>query len=192
MSQEVAYTVARGFGTAVDPNAPDELLFGPREGDKLLIVSTGQVGALNDEGVLVEAVSQYNNNNNFNPDMPNSLPAPMSPGVGSNDGQGGTPFEQCDGVNDCSDSIDPNWVLGNGDPNDLLFASFDITVPGGTYGFEFDVAYFSSEYPEFVNKKFNDMFIGWSTSEAYTGNVTFYQEQPFTVTSLAVAMEQSG
>lgn len=191
-SQKVAYTVARGFGTAVDPNAPDKLLFGPREGEKLLIVSTGQVGALNSDGVLVETASQYNNNNNFNPDLPNELPAPMSPKVGSNEGQGGTPFEKCDGVNDCSDSIDPNWVLGNGDPNDLLFASFDITVPGGTYGFEFDVAYFSSEYPEFVGKKFNDMFIGWSTSEAYTGNVTFYQEQPFTVTSLAVAMEQSG
>jgi hypothetical protein len=35
------------------------------------------------------------------------------------------------------------------------------------------VAFFSSEYPEFVGEKFNDMFIGWSTSEAYTGNVTF-------------------
>jgi hypothetical protein len=191
-SKTVAYTVARGFGTAEDPGMPGKLLFGPREGEKLLIISTGQVGDLNDEGVLVEVTSQYDNANNFNPDNPNALPAPMSPLVGSNSGLGGTPFAGCDLVHDCSDSIDPNWTLGNGDPNDLLFAGFDITVPGGTYGFEFDVAFFSSEYPEFVGDKFNDMFIGWSTSEAYTGNVTFYGDQPFTVTSLAEAMETSG
>jgi hypothetical protein len=192
MSQPVAYTVARGFGTAEDPQAPGELLFRPREGDKLLIISTGRVGELDMDGVLVELTPQYDNDNNFNPDNPNALPPPMSPLVGSNGGQGGTPFAGCDGVNDCSDSIDPNWTLGNGDPNDLLYAAFDVTVPGGTYGFEFDVAYFSSEYPEFVGDKFNDMFIGWSTSEAYTGNVTFYDDQPFTVTSLAEAMEQGG
>jgi hypothetical protein len=191
-SQMVAYTVARGFGTAEDPAAPGELLFRPREGEKLLIISTGQVGELNDDGVLVVAESQFDNDNNFNNDMPNALPSPMSPLVGSANGAGGTPFEMCDGVNDCSDSIDPNWTLGNGDPNDILFASFDITVPGGTYGFEFDVAYFSSEFPAFVGEQFNDMFIGWSTSEAYTGNVTFYLEQPFTVTSLAEAMMLGG
>ena len=193
MSQKVAYTVARGFGTAEDPNEPGKLLFRPREGERLLIISTGQIGTLDPDGILTEAPgSQYNNANNFNPDNPNALPAPMSPQVGSNGGAGGTPFEGCDLVNDCSDSIDPNWTLGNGDPNDLLFASFQVTVPGGTYGFEFDVAYFSSEYPEYVGDKFNDMFIGWSTSEAYTGNVTFYNKQPFTVTSLAEPMEQSG
>lgn len=192
MSQKVAYTVATGFGSAEDPLAPGELLFRPREGKKLLVISTGQVGALDPDGVLVEVNPQYNNANNFNPDNPNQLPAPMSPLVGSNSGQGGTPFEGCDGVNDCSDSINPNWTLGNGDPNDLLFARFDITVPAGTHGFEFDVAFFSSEYPEFVGDQFNDMFIGWSTSEAYTGNVTFYLDQPFTVTALAEAMEVAG
>lgn len=192
MSQKVAYTIARGFGTAEDPQAPGQLLFRPREGEKLLIVSTGQVGDVDPDGVLVVDEPQYDNDNNFNPDVPNALPAPMSPLVGSQGGLGGMPFTDCDGVHDCSDSIDPNWTLGNGDPNDLLFARFDITVPAGTHGFEFDVAFFSSEYPEFVHDKFNDMFIGWSTSEAYTGNVTFYEDQPFTVTALAEAMEKSG
>ncbi|MBL9102025.1 MAG: choice-of-anchor L domain-containing protein [Myxococcales bacterium] len=191
-SMPVAYTVATGFGSAEDPMAPGELLFRPREGKKLLVISTGRVGALDDDGVLVETTPQYDNANNFNPDNPNALPAPMSPLPGSNGGMGGAPFTDCDGVHDCSDSIDPNWTLGNGDPNDLLFARFDITVPAGTHGFEFDVAFFSSEYPEFVGDKFNDMFIGWSTSEAYTGNVTFYADQPFTVTALAQAMEVSG
>lgn len=191
-SQPIAWRAARGFGTAEDPNAPGELLFRPREGEKFLVLSTGRVANLQPDGVLIEAQSQYDNDNNFNPDMPNALPAPMSPLVGSSNGAGGSPFEQCDGVNDCSDSIEPNWTLGNGDPNDLLFGSFTVTVPPGVDGFLFDAVFFSSEYPEFVGDEFNDMFIGWSTSEAYTGNVTFFDGQPFTVTSLAPAMENAG
>jgi hypothetical protein len=191
-SQKVAYRVARGFGTATDPNAPDQLLFRPREGERFLVISTGQVAALDPEGMLVETKPQYDNDNNFNADDPNALPAPMSPAVGSNFGMGGTPGINCDGVHDCSDSILPNWTLGNGDPNDLLWASFQVQVPAGTHGFGFDVAYFSSEYPEFEGKQFNDMFIGWASSEAYTGNVTFFNDQPFTVTNLGPEMKSSG
>jgi len=191
-SQPIAWRTATGFGTAKDPNDPAKLLFRPREGAKFLVVSTGRVANLQPDGSLVEVNPQYNNDNNFNPDAPNELPAPMSPQVGSNGGQGGSPFKGCDGVHDCSDSIEPNWTLGNGDPNDLLWGAFTVTVPAGVESFLFDAAFFSSEYPEYVGQKFNDMFIGWSTSEAYTGNVTFFEGQPFTVTSLAQAMENSG
>lgn len=191
-SNKYGFRVARGFGTAEDPDDPGQLLFRPREGEKFLIISTGEIAALDGEGVLIEATPQYENDNNFNPDLPNALPAPMSPLVGSNNGAGGTPAQDCDGINDCSDSIDPNWKLGNADPNDLMWASFEVAVPAGTHGFGFDVAYFSSEYPEFVGKKFNDMFIGWATSEVYTGNVTFLNGQPFTVTALALEMESAG
>ncbi len=191
-SNKYGFAVARGYGTAEDPDDPGKLLFRPREGEKFLIISTGEIGALDGDGVLVETQPQYENDNNFNPDMPNALPAPMSALVGSNMGKGGTPSQDCDGINDCSDSIDPNWKLGNSDPNDVMWASFEVAVPAGTHGFSFDVAYFSSEYPEFVGKKFNDMFIGWATSEVYTGNVTFLNGQPFTVTALATEMESAG
>lgn len=192
MSQPIAWRAATGYGTAEDPNAPGKLLFRPREGEKLLVLSSGRVASLQPDGTVVETTPQYENDNNFNPDEPNALPAPMSPLVGSNGGQGGTPFEGCDGVNDCSDSIEPNWTLGGGDPNDVLFGAFTVTAPPGVEGFLFDAVFFSSEYPEFVGKQFNDMFLGWSTSEAYTGNVTFFDGQPFTVTALAPAMENAG
>lgn len=191
-SQPIAWRTATGFGTAQDPNNPGELLFRPREGEKFLVLSTGRLANLKNDGTLVEVNSQYNNDNNFNPDLPNELPAPMSPLVGSDGGQGGTPFMGCDGQHDCSDSIEPNWTLGNGDPNDLLWGSFAVTVPLGVDSFLFDAVFFSSEYPEFVGKKFNDMFIGWTTSEAYTGNVTFFEGKPFTVTALAEAMVNAG
>lgn len=191
-SKALAYRAATGFGTAEDPMAPGELLFRPREGDKFLIISTGRVAEPDAQGRVVELTSQFENDNNFNDDEPNALPAPMSHLVGSNDGEGGSPFAGCDGKHDCSDSIAPNWALGNGDPNDLFFASFDVTVPGGVKRFLFDMVYFSSEYPAYVGDKFNDMFIGWSTSEAYTGNVTFFEGQPLTVTALGVAMQTAG
>lgn len=191
-SNMYGFKVARGFGTAEDPNEPGKLLFSPREGEKFLVISTGKIADLQPDGTLIEALPQFNNDNNFNPDDPNALPAPMSPLVGSDGGKGGLPSQNCDGVNDCSDSIAPNWNLGNKDPNDLLWARFDVTVPGGTHGFSFDVAYFSAEYPEFVGKKFNDMFIGWTSSEVYTGNVTFFNGEPFTVTALGPEMKVSG
>lgn len=192
MSQPIAWRAATGFGTAKDPNDPGKLLFRPREGAKFLVLSTGRVANLQPDGSLVETMPQYDNDNNFNPDLPNALPAPMHWQVGSKGGQGGDPFVDCDGVHDCSDSIAPNWTLGNGDPNDLLFGSFSVTAPAGVESFLFDAAFFSSEYPEFVGDKFNDMFIGWSTSEAYTGNVTFFEGRPFTVTALAEAIESAG
>ncbi|MCA9687053.1 MAG: S9 family peptidase, partial [Myxococcales bacterium] len=118
-----------------------------------------------------------------------ALPAPLSPLHGSNDGMGGDPFVNCDGVNDCSDSLLENWNKGDGDPNDKTWFSFDVTVPPLVYGFEFDFVFFSSEYPDFVGEAFNDMFIAWSTSELFTGNISFFDGKPLTVTSLATAID---
>ncbi|MCA9714663.1 MAG: choice-of-anchor L domain-containing protein, partial [Myxococcales bacterium] len=186
------WRVARGFGTAEDPMAPGELLFRAREGEKFLLLSTGRLKPPNNEGVVIEdADSQKNNHNNFNDDS-DSLPSPMSPEVGSNNGAGGDPGNNCDGVNDCSDSLKPNWDLGEGDPNDKIWMRFDVTVPPGVYGFEFDFVFFSSEWPVFVDEPFNDMFIAWSTSEVYTGNITFIDGKPLTVTSLDNAIQTVG
>ena len=187
-----SWRVAAVFGSADDPNNPDKKLFRPREGERFLVVSSGRLSAPDDEGVLVEAPgSQFSNNNNANDDT-DALAAPLSPELGSNGGIGGTPFEGCDGVGDCSDSIWSNWTLGNKNPNDQLSLAFDVKVPAGVHGFLFDFVFFSSEYPDFVGAQYNDMLIAWSTSEAYTGNVTFFEGEPLTVTSLAEAMENSG
>ena len=67
--------------------------------------------------------------------------------------------------------------------SDLVTRILDC-VPPGTYGYIFDFAYFSAEWPVFVDSIFNDMFIAWSTSETYTGNITFVNDAPLTITSL--------
>ncbi|MCR9166168.1 MAG: choice-of-anchor L domain-containing protein [Nannocystaceae bacterium] len=154
----------------------------PREGDSMLILSTGQLPAPDVDGVLVEAT--FDGDVSTNPDN-SQLPAPMSPLPGSAGGAGGTPFVNCDLVNDCSDSLIDQWNLGGGDANDLLWFQFETVVPGGTYGFSFDFAYFSEEFPTYVDTSFNDMFLAWSNSESYTGNLCFVNDEPCTVTALA-------
>jgi cysteine-rich repeat protein len=135
----------------------------PREGDAMLLLSTGRIKAPNGEGIVIENVaSQVGNNDNGNPDMPNTMPAPLSDEVGSDNGNGGTPFMMCDGVNDCSDTLSAQWnIVPNPNPDDKLFFKFKTKVPPGTFGYRFDFVFCSSEYPEYVGTKFNDLLIAW-------------------------------
>ena len=64
---------------------------------------------------------------------------------------------------------------------------FDLTVPPGTQGFLFDFAFFSSEWPSWVDSQYNDQFIVWVESATYTGNLTFVQDAPLTITALDAA-----
>ena len=107
---------------------------------------------------------------------------------GSNNGLGGTPFQDCDLINDCSDSLHEQWFVQQWNVlNDKLWLQFSVTAPEGVHGYMFDFAFFSSEFPDFVNTQFNDMFVAWSSSETYTGNLTFIGEAPMNTTSLAAA-----
>jgi len=176
-----AWRIAKGFGTYQQMG---KLLYSPQAGEAFLMVSTGVIAQPNGQGVVTEANnSQVLNADNGNDDS-NSLPIPISVNKGSNNGQGGTPFMNCDGVNDCSDSLFDAWNLGTGDPNDKLSFTFQAMVPDTVASYSFSFAYFSSEWPTYVNTKYNDLLIAWQVSEAYTGNVTFIGDAPLTVTSL--------
>ena len=196
-----SWQVAKGFGSYaydadMDANTPDTLLYSPREGDTFLMVSTGRIKAPNGMGIVTENVaSQVGNNLNDNPSVPNTLPPPLSNAVGSNNGNGGTPFMMCDGINDCSDTLNAQWnIAPNPNPDDKLFFRFKTKVPPGTFGYRFDFAFCSSEFPEYVNTKFNDLFIAWQVDPSpggYTGNVTFVPDPndpmkglPLTITAL--------
>ncbi len=184
-----AYRVAKQFGSHLVDGVP---IWGPKEGEKFLLISTGNLPPVDGDGAVLAKPGSAQNGvtQNENPDGLSSLPGIMSHKVGSNNGNGGTPFNGCDGAHDCSDTLDAQWNLGTKTANDVLYFQFDVTVPKGTYGFNVDFAYFSVEYPEWVNTSFNDMAALWSTSESYTGNVTFISDnndsaRPLTVTALA-------
>ena len=158
----------------------------PNTSSAMVVLSTGVVAAADANGVVVEAGgSQGGNGANNNADFNGNFPEPLSANYGSNGGAGGNPFNDCDGVNDCSDSLYNHWYTNQwNDANDAIWMDFEVTVPEGTYGYVFDFAYFSSEYPTYVNTQYNDLFIAWQVSEAYTGNVTFVNDAPLTITSL--------
>ena len=177
------WALATQFGTY--EIMPGEPLWAPIEGEQMLILSTGQAGVPDADG-RVEFAS-LNTDSNGNPDN-KPLPAPMSPEAGS----AGAPFVGCDGVNDCSDSLVNQWNSGGQGANDLVWLQFAAQVPGGTHGFSLDFAYFSEEFPEWVGTTFNDMFVVWSNSETYTGNLCFIDDQPCTVTALWPTQHQPG
>jgi hypothetical protein len=39
--------------------------------------------------------------------------------------------------------------------------------------FSYDLAFFTTEWPEYANSTFNDMYVGWLSSELWTGNISF-------------------
>jgi cysteine-rich repeat protein len=209
-NNNAAWQVAKGFGTYktdidMDPNTPDELYYSPREGDTFLIVSSGVVKAPNPQGIVVENPNSQGGNGDNGNDDGNALPAPFQVAVGSNNGAGGTPFQDCDGVTfkDCSDTLQAQWTKGGSDPNDKLWFTFKTKVPAGTFGYTFDFVFCSAEWPTWVNTGFNDLLIAYQVDPAaddpnadppvdpYSGNVTFIPDPnnmmkglPLTITAL--------
>jgi hypothetical protein len=161
----------------------------PSEGDSLLVISSGRIPAPNNAGLINSTGNDQETNNPDGVQLPN----PMSADYGSNNGNGGDPFNNCDGQNDCSDSLFDQWQLGGNEANDLLWFDFSVDVPPGTTGWIIDFVYFSNEFPEFVDTLYNDIFVVWEVSESYVGNICFIDGQPCTVTALdAVADAFSG
>jgi len=203
-----AWQVARGFGKYAydhdkNPNTPNKLLYSPREGETFLMISTGVIHPPNADGVVIEQPNSQNGNGDNGNDDSDALPAPLRTQKGSNDGLGGDPFQACDGVNDCSDTLEDQWALGQADPQDRLWFSFNATVPAGTRGYSFDFVFCSAEWPFYVDTGFNDLLIVYQVDpspddpnamppvDPYTGNITFIPDPnddtkglPLTITAL--------
>jgi len=182
------WQVAKAYGTYIDPNT-DKPFWSALEGEKVLLISSGLLPMPDGQGTVKVADGDVYNDAAVGGEWDSdSMPPPMSPSKGSSNPLG---FADCDGKNDCSNTLDAQWSLGNGDAEDKTWFSFDLTAPslqnGGpanANGYMFDFAFFSAEFPEWVDTDFNDIFVVWQASEMYTGNVTFIDGQPLTVTAL--------
>jgi len=183
-----SWQVAESYGSFVDPDT-NKPFWGPREGYKVLLISSGLLPPPDPDGaVIVEDGDVYNDVGFGDPWDSNSMPPPMLPGKGSPHAMG---HVDCDGENDCSNTIWAQWQSGNGEVEDKLWFSFDVTAPSlvngqiaDANGYSFEFAYFSAEFPEYVGTEYNDIFVVWQASESYTGNVTFIDGRPLTVTAL--------
>ena len=188
MQGQRAWQVAKSYGSYVDPNT-QKPFWGPREGEKVLLISSGLLPTPNGQGAVIVPDSDVYNDSGIGGQWDSdTMPPPMSPQQGSPDPMG---FTNCDGVNDCSNTLFDQWELGGGNAEDKMWFSFQVKAPAiangdqaDANGYTFDFAYFSAEFPEYVDTIFNDIFVVWQASEDYTGNVTFINGQPLTVTAL--------
>ncbi len=181
------WQVARAYGSYIDPDT-QQPFWSAREGDKVLLLSSGLLPAPDGQGVVQVPDGEVYNDVGGGVWDEDVMPPPMSHKPGSPDPQG---FKECDGKGDCSNTLATQWQLGGGDPNDRLWLRFELTAPSiaagdlaDANGYSFDFAFFSAEFPEWVDTPYNDIFVAWQASEAYTGNVTFIAGQPLTVTAL--------
>ena len=176
-----AWAIARQFGSSGD--------WTQQEGEQMLLISTKTLSAPSNQGVITQSNGYYIGNlgnpgqgDNGNPNGA-QLPGNMNPVDGGQNG----PFLNCDGINDCSNSLQDQWSAGGDEANDLLWAEFTVEVPVGTYGWNMDFNFITAEYPTYVDTTFNDIFVVWNQSEAYVGNTCFVNGEPCTVTALAAA-----
>ncbi|HFE46706.1 MAG TPA: DUF4215 domain-containing protein [Nannocystis exedens] len=160
---EDAWQILKGFGTYMEMG---ELLYSAREGESYVMLSSGTISAPNGQGIVTENPgSQTGNGGNDNPDDNAFLP-------------GYTPNDDDSGV------LQPQWQKGGNNPGDKIYFSFKTKTPGGVEGYAIDFAFFSSEWPTWVDTTYNDLFVAWQVHEDFTGNISTIGDLPTTITAL--------
>lgn len=162
-----AWRIAREYGSD---------RFVPQEGERLLLLTTGRLPEPDETWRIEVPLDQVNADNGDNSNAEGqTLPTPVQTQSGARD----EPFVDCDGVGDCSETLDTFETA-----NDLVYLRFDVEVPRGTFGYQVDLAWFSAEYPHRVASARNDMFVWWQSSDAFTGNAATLEGEPLTARGL--------
>ena len=147
---KTAWRIASQFGTGKDDN--ENPIYGPREGDSFLALSTGVIAPVKD-GIIQEAPgSQAENDQNNNPDS-NVLPPGINP------------------AKDKSGVLADVWTIKS-NPNDKILLTFDTSLPANVEGYSLDLAFLSSEWPEWVGTEFSDLLLVWQVNNNWTGTVS--------------------
>ena len=146
------------LGTSAPPAYP------PREGERFIVMSTGIATQILTPGMFTSSgVSS--------PDPGFALPAPLvMAGVDATDDCADDPTLV--GTGECSNTLQNQWNQGEG-ANDYAEIRINTEVPAGTFGFSYEFAFFSEEYPIYFETEFNDMYVAWLESEQWTGNISF-------------------
>jgi hypothetical protein len=78
------------------------------------------------------------------------------------------------GTGDCSNSLVEPWSAGAG-AYDYAELRMTAKVPETADALAYQFAFFSAEYPVWTNQgsPWNDMYVAWLESEAWTGNISF-------------------
>ncbi len=159
-----AFGVRSNFGQAG--------VFNAREGSQYTVIGTGLVAELNiptPGGDDDEGPSFCNDQLGGSKDPGPNLPAPIKINQVGGDCQQNPGLV---GSGDCSNTVQAQFQQGQA-AFDYTELRFVLQVPPGVVSFSYDFAFFSTEYPYYYGQQFNDMYIGWLESEAWTGNISF-------------------
>jgi hypothetical protein len=184
----------RGHPSAItvhDGNLGTTSAFAPREGQRFVVLSTGVAADLARTPEELEAANPDCTPGNcpstqHSDEVLATLPAPIDVRKVSDEGVDCTADPSLVGTGDCSSSIFDQFVAGSG-ALDYAELRIDATVPNGVDGLTYDFAFFSTEYPLWIDhaSPYNDMYIAWLESESWTGNVSFDEfGHPISVTGV--------
>jgi hypothetical protein len=179
MGSAEAIGVRTGFGPTPT--------FDPREGSTFAVIGSGIVADLDEETPDADGEFDHDDPTHCNDDLGmfdpgNMLPPPLDPtNVGAQDcAQDPTLV----GTGDCSNTLQEQWdQAGNGGcvingvpcgvANDYTELRIVAQVPPDVVSFSYDLAFFTVEWPAYFGSQYNDLYIGWLESEAWTGNISF-------------------
>jgi hypothetical protein len=145
--------------------------FDPREGSMFAVIGSGLVAELDQVTPTgdSDAFPTHCNDDLGAFDPGETLPAPLR----VNDVGGDCAADPAlVGTGDCSNTVQEQFTQGDS-ANDYVELRLQVTVPPDVVSFSYDFAFFSTEYPTYFGSGFNDMYVGWLESEAWTGNVSF-------------------
>jgi hypothetical protein len=154
----VSATYTQGYGSTAVPAAGQHAIlpsFGsavtPREGSKLGVLSTGYASTCDDPSATVTCTASGTGDPYFKGSQ-----------VGMT-GVGSAPPAYPKGTASCAVS---------GGVYDVMGVTLKIKVPKNAGGVSFDFDFYSSEWPEYVCTTFNDQFVAWLQSAAWSGKGT--------------------
>ena len=145
-------------------------VWNPKEGASYAVIGSGEVQELDqpNDGDLEEPAKC--NDELVAPEDPGPmLPPPI---VAKNVAGDCTQNPSLLKTGDCSNTIQAQFDAGML-AKDYAELRVVLKVPEGASSLSYDFAFFSTEYPYYYGKAFNDMFVGWIDSESWTGNISF-------------------
>lgn len=167
------------------------VVFNPREGQAYAVIGSGKVIELNNQTPAFDPDlgPTYCNDDLGAYDKGANLPAPI---MTNNVGGDCTQNMGLLGTGDCSNTIAGQFNQG-GSANDYTELRFTAQVPQDVTSFSYDFAFFTTEWPAYAGSSFNDMYIGWLTSELWTGNISFDQNgNPISLNAGFLAYQDNG
>lgn len=146
----------------------------PREGERMVILSTGRAADVPRTHAQLHCAPEVCPSTAWGAAAPlSSLPPPMTVSP-VDDTYTCAQDHSLVGTGDCSNTIASQWSAGDG-AYDYAELRLTAKVPETADALQYQLAFFSAEYPLWTNQgsPWNDMYVAWLESEAWTGNISF-------------------